>query len=176
MRPVWRHTRAQNHYPYPALGQRALRVRKGARFALPPVRRGLSDCRSQPTDRQHYPRAPPAEAIPPGAGFFIARIYRLGFPVGQGVHSNASFPPDPCHGGKMVVAFDQPAENPMETNEAECPICLGRMEVESRDEADWLFCPNGCPTEVEAPVRKPPAVEAEPRPSVLRASVGGSRR
>lgn len=63
----------------------------------------------------------------------------------------------------------------METNEAECPICLGRMEVERREETEWLVCPNGCPTEIEAPVRKPQGLETETPAPMFRASVGGNR-
>jgi hypothetical protein len=40
-------------------------------------------------------------------------------------------------------------------DEAECPICLGRMATEDRSGVAWLVCPNGCPTEFEAPARKP---------------------
>ncbi len=46
-------------------------------------------------------------------------------------------------------------ETVAEINEAECPVCLGRMEAEDRSGVAWLVCPNGCPTEFEAPVRKP---------------------
>lgn len=55
----------------------------------------------------------------------------------------------------MVVRFPSAVENPPEIAETECPVCLGRMEVEQRDEIDWLVCPNGCPTEIEVPAPKP---------------------
>jgi hypothetical protein len=38
------------------------------------------------------------------------------------------------------------------TTPAECPFCMDRMQVEDRDGHDWLICPNGCPTEIEAPL------------------------
>jgi hypothetical protein len=75
---------------------------------------------------------------------------------------------------KMVVGFDQPAESLMETNEAECPLCMGRMEPEDRDGTAWLVCPNGCPTELEAPIRKPVASETETQDPPLRADAAGS--
>jgi hypothetical protein len=46
-------------------------------------------------------------------------------------------------------------ENLAESTEAECPVCLGRMEPEDRSGVAWLACPNGCPTEFEAPAPKP---------------------
>jgi hypothetical protein len=36
----------------------------------------------------------------------------------------------------------------------ECPFCFDRMQLEDRDGVAWLVCPNGCPTEVEAPAPK----------------------
>jgi hypothetical protein len=49
----------------------------------------------------------------------------------------------------------------------ECPFCFDRMRVEDRSGIDWLVCPNGCPTETEAPVAQP--AEAE-EPIVRRAA------
>jgi hypothetical protein len=72
----------------------------------------------------------------------------------------------------MVVRFPQPPESLMEINEAECPVCLATMEPEERDATVWLVCPNGCPTELEAPIRKPPELETELPVAVLRAGVG----
>ncbi len=61
-----------------------------------------------------------------------------------------------------MVAFGLPAEIPMETKEgAECPLCLEQMEIEERDGRTWLVCPNGCPTEAEVLLRKPPESESE---------------
>ena len=42
----------------------------------------------------------------------------------------------------------------------ECPFCLEHMHVEDREGIDWLVCPNGCPTEIEAPAPKSAAAEA----------------
>src|SRR5258706_4111464 len=39
----------------------------------------------------------------------------------------------------------------------QCPVCLERMCFEERDADAWLVCPNGCPTEVQVPSRKPAA-------------------
>jgi hypothetical protein len=36
----------------------------------------------------------------------------------------------------------------------ECPFCLDRMRFEDRAGDGWLVCPNGCPTEMEAPEPK----------------------
>ncbi len=74
----------------------------------------------------------------------------------------------------MVVAFDQPSKNLMEINEAECPVCFGLMEPEDRAGTGWLVCPNGCPTEFEAPIRKPVASEAEAQEPEFRADAAGS--
>lgn len=54
------------------------------------------------------------------------------------------------------------------TETAECPFCLGRMETEERNGIAWLVCPNGCATEVEAPVKK--GVSAEDEPVQVRAA------
>lgn len=56
----------------------------------------------------------------------------------------------------------------------ECPFCLDRMQIEDRDGVLWLVCPNGCATEVEAPVKKQAAAEAEP-PVRARAVARGAR-
>jgi len=47
-------------------------------------------------------------------------------------------------------------ENLPESAESECPVCLGHMEPEDRSGVAWLACPNGCPTEYEAPPPKLP--------------------
>ena len=40
----------------------------------------------------------------------------------------------------------------MEDDETvECPFCFDRMQFEDRSGDGWLVCPNGCPTEMEAP-------------------------
>lgn len=62
----------------------------------------------------------------------------------------------------------------MELHESECPLCFGLMQLEERDGADWLFCPNGCPTEFEAPARKPAEIEVGTREPVLQARAAGS--
>ncbi len=38
-----------------------------------------------------------------------------------------------------------------ETEIVECPFCFDRMQFEDRGGVGWMVCPNGCPTEVEAP-------------------------
>jgi hypothetical protein len=60
----------------------------------------------------------------------------------------------------------------MDANEAECPICLVCMQPEQREGIAWLVCPNGCPTEFEAPIPKPVATETV-APEVLRARAAG---
>jgi hypothetical protein len=68
----------------------------------------------------------------------------------------------PCHRGSAVVTFDGPVEIPMEMTEgAECPLCLEEMQTEERDGRTWLVCPNGCPTETEFLLPKPPESESE---------------
>ena len=63
----------------------------------------------------------------------------------------------------------------MEINdEAECPMCLAQMLLEDRDGIDWLVCPNGCPTEVTAPVRKPPDISESAVPLVRIRATGSS--
>ena len=51
----------------------------------------------------------------------------------------------------------------MESNQAECPVCLGQMELEDQAGELWLICPNGCPTEFEAPaeIQAPEQIEVE---------------
>jgi len=71
----------------------------------------------------------------------------------------------------MVVTFL--GKSAMDLEEAQCPMCLGQMEREEREGSDWLACPNGCPTEFEAPIPKPPAIETELHPEV-RAAAGGT--
>ncbi|HTS74997.1 MAG TPA: hypothetical protein VMG40_02270 [Bryobacteraceae bacterium] len=55
----------------------------------------------------------------------------------------------------------------------ECPFCLERMRLEDRGGMGWLVCPNGCPTEIEAPAPKPAA--AEPTLSAIRPRAAGAR-
>jgi len=54
----------------------------------------------------------------------------------------------------MVLRFLPAVEN-SEIPEHECPVCLGPMQLEPRSGTPWLVCPNGCPTEMEAPQPKP---------------------
>jgi hypothetical protein len=61
----------------------------------------------------------------------------------------------------------------METNEAECPVCFGLMELEDQGGNLWLVCPNGCPTEFEAPLAKLPEVEVEVEIPQVRARAVG---
>lgn len=49
---------------------------------------------------------------------------------------------------------------------------MERMQVEMRAGTAWLVCPNGCPTEVEAPEPKP--AEAEPTLSAIRPRAAGA--
>lgn len=62
----------------------------------------------------------------------------------------------------------------METNQAECPVCLGCMQPEDRNGIVWLVCPNGCPTEFEDTQRKPATAEVEMPAAVMSARAGGS--
>jgi len=74
-----------------------------------------------------------------------------------------------------VVVFERPAEKLMATEEAaECPFCLEQMQIEERDGKAWLFCPNGCPTESEVILRKPPGMESETDAFGFRTRSGGS--
>lgn len=59
-----------------------------------------------------------------------------------------------------------------EVQPVECPFCLERMELEERSAVAWLVCPNGCPTEIEAPAPKPAA--AEPTLSSIRPRAAGT--
>jgi len=45
---------------------------------------------------------------------------------------------------------------------AECPFCLGRMQLDETDGESWMVCPNGCPTEfqISAPIPEVPALPA----------------
>jgi len=54
-------------------------------------------------------------------------------------------------------------ENPPASLEIECPVCLSRMDLEEQSGSNWLVCPNGCPTEIEAPQQELeiPAATAE---------------
>ena len=61
----------------------------------------------------------------------------------------------------------------METNQAECPVCFGQMELEDKEGDLWLICPNGCPTEFEAPLAKPPEVETQVEVFQVRARAAG---
>jgi hypothetical protein len=62
----------------------------------------------------------------------------------------------------------------MDPYESECPLCLAQMQFEEHDETAWLFCPNGCPTEFETPIRKPAAIESDQPELVLQARAAGS--
>jgi len=46
-------------------------------------------------------------------------------------------------------------ELPASSQESECPVCMGKMQLEEREDATWLVCPNGCPTETPAPPLAP---------------------
>ena len=59
-----------------------------------------------------------------------------------------------------------------EVETIECPFCLEHMQAEDRGGVVWLVCPNGCPTEMEAPERKP--VEAEKTLSNIRPRAAGA--
>jgi hypothetical protein len=61
-------------------------------------------------------------------------------------------------------------------DEAECPFCFGRMQLEDRDGESWMVCPNGCPTELQILTPKPPASETETAVSVLQARAAGSSK
>lgn len=72
----------------------------------------------------------------------------------------------------MVVPF---LGNSMDDPEdAHCPMCFGQMELEEHEECAWLICPNGCPTEYEAPPKKSPSVETELTAPEIRAAAGGA--
>ena len=69
------------------------------------------------------------------------------------------------------------AHNSMQPNDvAECPFCLGRMQLEDRDGESWMVCPNGCPTELQVLTPKPPVSETETAMSVLQARAAGSSK
>jgi hypothetical protein len=53
---------------------------------------------------------------------------------------------------------------------AECPFCLGRMQLDESDGESWMVCPNGCPTEFQVPA---PISEA---PAALEARAAGSSK
>jgi hypothetical protein len=53
---------------------------------------------------------------------------------------------------------------------AECPFCLGRMQLEDCDGESWMVCPNGCPTELPVPAPELPVSEA---PVVQRTRAAG---
>jgi hypothetical protein len=60
---------------------------------------------------------------------------------------------------------------------AECPFCLGRMQLEDRDGESWMVCPNGCPTELQIPVpNKLPVPETQTGVSALQARRAGSSK
>ena len=74
----------------------------------------------------------------------------------------------------MVLGFHQTGDLiAMETNQAECPVCLGQMELGEQAGSLWLICPNGCPTEFEAPLAKPAGTETEVEQPELRARAAG---
>lgn len=62
-------------------------------------------------------------------------------------------------------------ENP---EPVECPFCLARMQIKDRNGSAWLVCRNGCPTELEAPARKPGASESGEADTLTRAAGGSS--
>jgi len=63
--------------------------------------------------------------------------------------------PDPrLSPGANGATLPEAVENPDGISERECPVCLGVMALEERSGVAWLVCPNGCPTETEAPQRK----------------------
>lgn len=51
---------------------------------------------------------------------------------------------------------------------AECPFCLGRMQLEDRDGESWMVCPNGCPTELK--ILTPQPAIADPAALHVRAA------
>ena len=60
---------------------------------------------------------------------------------------------------------------------AECPFCLGRMQLEDRDGESWMVCPNGCSTELQIPVAIKPVVPESPTGvSALQARAAGSSK
>ena len=62
----------------------------------------------------------------------------------------------------MVLIFEEPEQQPMEMKaDSECPVCLGKMQLEDWDGRAWQVCPNGCPTEFEVILRKPPGSESK---------------
>jgi len=56
----------------------------------------------------------------------------------------------------------------------ECPFCFDRMRFEDRAGVAWLVCPNGCPTEIEAPEPKPAGAEADEAPAEVRPRTAGA--
>jgi len=58
-----------------------------------------------------------------------------------------------------------------EVETIECPFCFDRMHFEDRDGAGWLVCPNGCPTEMEAPE---PVEAVETRSSIRPRAAGAA--
>ena len=69
------------------------------------------------------------------------------------------------------------AHKSMQPNDvAECPFCLGRMQLEDRDGESWMVCPNGCPTELQVLSPEHPVSETETAVSVLQARAAGSSK
>ncbi len=59
---------------------------------------------------------------------------------------------------------------------AECPFCLGRMQLEDRDGESWMVCPNGCPTELRILVPEPAVPETQTGVSALQKRAAGSSK
>ena len=59
---------------------------------------------------------------------------------------------------------------------AECPFCLGRMQLEDREGESWMVCPNGCPTELQIPAPESLVAETEAVVSVLQARAAGTSK
>lgn len=58
--------------------------------------------------------------------------------------------------------------------QTECPFCLDRMQLEDRAGIAWLVCPNGCPTEMEAPEAKASESELDETRSAIRQRAAGA--
>jgi hypothetical protein len=62
----------------------------------------------------------------------------------------------------------------VEAEIVECPFCFDRMQFEDRGGVNWVVCPNGCPTEVEAPEPQAPGLEAKDTLSTIRPRAAGA--
>jgi hypothetical protein len=56
----------------------------------------------------------------------------------------------------------------------ECPFCFDRMQFEDRGGTGWMVCPNGCPTEIEAPEPKAAELRSEDTLSTIRQRAAGA--